>query len=108
MNSSSDAAYKIDLNVITLEARIALGHLDDTFIGTPHYMGIAYFWGCNGCKFYLREASIAQRRKIHKKWLSEGLELGEESEKHYQIIFDVMKIPYSKSELSKIVNWGQP
>jgi len=107
MKDSSAATYKIDLNVITLDARIALGCLDRTFVGTPNYMGIAYFWGWNGCKFYLREASIAQRRKIHKKWLSEGLDLGEESEKHYQIIFDAMKIPYTKSKLSEIVNWGQ-
>ena len=33
---TATAGYKIDLNVITLDARIALGRLDDTFVGTPN------------------------------------------------------------------------
>jgi hypothetical protein len=68
-----DSTYKIDLNVVTFDAFCALNALDKTFVGTPNYMGVAFFWG-HGVKHYLREASQAERRKIHKKWLAEGLD----------------------------------
>ena len=66
-----DSTYMIDLNVVTFDAFCKLDALDETFIGTPDYMGVAYFWG-HGVKHYLREASQAQRRRIHKKWLEQG------------------------------------
>ena len=87
----NDATYKIDLNVITMEAFGKLNDLDRTFIGTPHYMGVTYFWGPHPYKHYLRESSQAQRRKIHKKWLAAGLDLEKETDEHYRIIGSVMK-----------------
>ena len=36
--------YSINLETITWTATKALLDLDDTFIGTPNYMGITYFW----------------------------------------------------------------
>ena len=86
-----DANYKIDLEVVTFEAFDKLNELDRTFIGTPNYMGVTYFWGPHGYKHYLRESSQAQRRKIHKKWLAAGLDLLKETDEHYRIIGPVMK-----------------
>jgi len=87
----TDASSKIDLNVITMDAFQKLYELDRTFIGTPNYMGVTYFWGLHGYKHYLRESSTAQRRKIHKKWLAAGLDLLKETDEHYRIIGSVMK-----------------
>ena len=84
--------YSINLNTVSFKAFKALDDIDKKFVGTPDYMGLAYFWGCNDTKYYLREASLAQRRKIHKRWLDAGLELTGETEKHFEIIRDVMKI----------------
>lgn len=85
----SDSTYMIDLNVVTLEAFGKLNALDDTFIGTPNYMGVAYFWG-HGVKHYLRGASQAQKRRVHKKWLEQGLDLYGDSDDHFRVIGEVM------------------
>ena len=95
-----DSTYKTDLNVVTFDAFCALNALDKTFVGTPNYMGVAFFWG-HGVKHYLREASQAERRKIHKKWLAEGLDLHGESYRHHEIIRQVM--PSFRAELAKIL-----
>jgi hypothetical protein len=50
-----DSTYKIDLNVVTFDAFCALNALDKTFVGTPNYMGVAFFWG-HGVKHYLRRS----------------------------------------------------
>ena len=84
--------YAINLETITFNAHCALYELDKKFIGTSDYMGIAWFWGCNGTKHYLRDASIYQCKKIHKKWLDAGLDLNGDTERHYEIITQVMKV----------------
>ena len=84
-----DSTYMIDLNVVTFDAFCKLDALDETFIGTPDYMGVAYFWG-HGVKHYLREASQAQRRRIHKKWLEQGLDLYDDRDDHFRVIGEVM------------------
>ena len=83
------STYMIDLNVVTFDAFCKLNDLDKTFIGTLDYMGVAYFWG-HGVKHYLREASQAQRRRIHKKWLQQGLDLQYDSDDHFRVIGEVM------------------
>ena len=85
----TNPTYKIDLNVVTFNAFCALNELDKSFIGTPDYMGVAFFWG-QKVKHYLRNASQAQRRKIHKKWLGEALDLEGYSNRHREIISEVM------------------
>jgi hypothetical protein len=79
----------IDLNVVTSEALGKLNALDATFVGTPNYMGVTYFWG-QGPKHYLREASQAQRRRVHKKWLEQGLDLYGDTNDHFRVIGEVM------------------
>ena len=84
-----DSTYIIDLNVVTSEAFGKLNALDATFVGTPNYMGVTYFWG-QGPKHYLREASQAQRRRVHKKWLEQGLDLYGDTDDHFRVIGEVM------------------
>ena len=94
----TDAQYKINLNAVSLKAFCALDKLDKGFVGTPDYMGLAYFWGSNGCKHYLRDASIAQRKRIHRLWLEADLGLHEDTLAHYEIIGQVMKVAVPTTE----------
>jgi len=87
----------INIETISFKAFCALNEIDKKFIGTSDYMGLASFWGWNGTKHYLRDASIYQCKKIHKKWLEAGLDLHEDTERHYEIIKEVMKIKCSGS-----------
>jgi hypothetical protein len=82
----------INIDTITFKAFCALNELDKKFVGTSDYMGLASFWGCNGTKHYLRGASIYQCKKVHKKWLDAGLDLNGDTERHYEILEQVIKI----------------
>ena len=55
----------INLNLITSEAFIKIHELDRTFIDTPNYLGVAYFWAYE-YRHYLRDASTTQRIEVHK------------------------------------------
>jgi hypothetical protein len=96
-----DSVYRINMNTISFKAFCALQELDKSFIGSPEYLGIAYFWGSNGCKYYLREASVAQRRRVHHLWVKAGLDLAGETLEHYKIIQQVTKlaVPTTREEL---------
>jgi hypothetical protein len=82
-------SWTLNLNAMTMEALVALDQLDKTHVGTPNYMGVAYFWGSNGTKHYLRDATAYQRRRVHKLWLEADLDLTGETEAHYSIITKV-------------------
>ena len=83
--------YKLNMNTIPFEAFEVLNNLDRTFIGTPKYMGIAYFWGSNGIKHYMRETTIAERKRIHKAFLEAGLDLHGDSIEHYDIVLTITR-----------------
>lgn len=70
---------------LTTEATSKLLALDATLVGTPHYMGAAYFWS-HEYRHYLRDATTAQRCAVHDHWLAEGLPLLGESDRHLAII----------------------
>ena len=53
-------------------AKNALEALDEKFVGTPNYMGIANFWNVE-YKYELRGATTAVRRAVHAAFLKEGL-----------------------------------
>lgn len=68
----------------------ALLRLDETLIGTPDYMGLAYFW--HYCyRFCLRDATPARRCKVHDRLLKAGLDLDGESPAHDDIMFSKNK-----------------
>ena len=75
---------------ITYKASKAITDLDIGFVGTPDYMGIAYFWAIP-YKFEMRDASPPQRRAVHAAFLKEGLELAGESPEHEAIIKKLVK-----------------
>tara|TARA_R110000803_G_scaffold87722_1_gene154634 strand:+ start:1225 stop:1497 length:273 start_codon:yes stop_codon:yes gene_type:complete len=83
---------KINMETATFKAFEKISDLDRTFIGTEDYLGIAFFWGSNPTKHYLRDSTTYQRKRIHKLWLKENLDLHGESPAHYKIISDVMKV----------------
>ena len=63
----------------------------DQYIGTKDYMGIAYFWGLNGIKHYLRDATFAQRKRVSI-WLKRGLDFLGETDEHYAIVKQAMRL----------------
>lgn len=65
------ARLVIDMEALSWKATEKLHDLDATFVGTPDYMGMAFFWS-HDVKFYLREATYEQRRKYHAALLKAG------------------------------------
>ena len=80
--------HSLNLNTVSFEAFCGIIALDETYVGTPSYLGVAYFWGQEG-KHAMRDASYAQRRRIHKKFIEENLELTGGTDRHLQIIAEV-------------------
>mgnify|MGYP003118270719 CR=1 FL=1 len=83
--------YAINLNTTTVEATAELFKLDDTFVGTEHYMGLAYFWSTE-YKHFLRDASISQRKRIHNQALKLNLDFTEAGIKQWELIGKVLKL----------------
>lgn len=86
---SSNAIIDFNSRELTFEAFEGIFKLDKTFVGTENYLGLAYFWAME-YKHYLRDCSMAKRRKIHKKWLQAGLDLTGISKHHLSIIETVL------------------
>ena len=82
--------YAINLNTIAYEAFVKIYDLDQSFINTNNYIGLAYFWAYE-YRHYLRDATIAQRKKVHRLFLKNNLIIDQASEKHFNIIKSVTK-----------------
>jgi len=72
-------------NGITYKGHKAIVDLDEKLVGTPDYMGIAYFWN-DAYKFTMRPATTAKRRAVHKEFLKAKLPLAGESPEHEAIV----------------------
>jgi hypothetical protein len=59
--------------------------IDRAMIGTPDYMGMAFWWN-HEYKFYLREATNKQRKRAHDAILAGGLPLNGVSDEHAKIV----------------------
>lgn len=59
--------------------------LDETFVGTSDYMGIAYFWDMT-YKYHLRDAPPDKKKAVHDALLKAGLPLDGVSPQHEAII----------------------
>lgn len=79
------------INIYTQPAFDAVYKADNNFIGTPDYMGLAYYWH-HEYKYYLRDASAVHRRRIHHKLIKAGLPLDGMSDAHHAIIMKALKI----------------
>ena len=69
----------------TMKATKDLFELDETYIGTRHYLGLAYFWS-HEYRHSLRDASPYYRKLVHDKILEAGLELSGVSYEHDKIL----------------------
>lgn len=76
---------KINLETITFEAFSKLLELDQSFVRTPNYMGIAYFWNYE-YRHYLRDMSQYRRRLVHKKGLQENVDFRKVGKRQQEII----------------------
>lgn len=75
----------LNLHTITPAAYQAIHQLDEKLVGTKNYMGIAWFHN-HEYRHYMRDISIAKRRKVHKAFIKNKLPLDGESDKHLFII----------------------
>ncbi len=69
----------------TTRAYVAIHALDQGLVGTPDYLGLAFFWG-QDYKHELRAATPKQRKRVHDAFLKAGLSLGGESPRHAAIV----------------------
>jgi len=70
---------------ISFKASQKVRDLDETFVGTPDYMGIAYFWNL-AYKYEMRATSSDKRRAVHRAFLKDNLPLDGESPEHAAIV----------------------
>lgn len=78
---------------IPMNSWMMIHELDQKLTGTPDYMGMTYFWGYE-YRHYLRDASPSQRRRVHKQFLDQGLDVAGESQEHLRIIRSVLKVSW--------------
>lgn len=78
---------KLTVN-ITFDALTHLLKLDESFINTENYMGITYFWAYE-YRHLLRD-NKAKWIKVHEALRNAGLDVTGESEKHEDIIKNVL------------------
>ena len=74
-----EKANNINMNTITLKAFQGLSALDNSFVGTEHYLGIAMFWPVGGYKFHLRgqDATPSKLRRVHGLLMDAGVPVQE-------------------------------
>jgi len=70
---------------LTLRAFEAVLTLDEKLVGTPDYMGVAYWWS-HEYKWTLRAATHGQRKRAHDAIMAAGLPLDGESAHHAVIV----------------------
>ena len=86
-------SYCINMDTASPKATMALLKLDQSFVGSKDYLGLAYFW-THEFKHYLRDATIAQRKRIHNAWLDNDLSFEaniDDTSEHWEIISKVLK-----------------
>jgi len=86
MTGSQGRKHKKVLLHLSIDATIAISKIDESFIGTDNYMGLAYFWSVdNDYKHMLRDCGPLKRSRIHGELLSLNLSLNGNSEEHHKI-----------------------
>ena len=90
------STYSINLETASWNATEAIRQLDKSFVGTPDYMGVAYFWS-HEFKHWLRDCTVAERKRVHLLWLKNnlsfeaGIDPAIDCQPHWSIIKSVCK-----------------
>ena len=77
--------WSINIDTITEPAAKAIYDLDETFVGTANYMGVAWYWSYE-YRHVLRMASFHQRKRVHHAMLAARLPLNGDSPAHNAVI----------------------
>jgi len=81
----------LDWPDVTIGALKSLTEADRKLIGTPDYMGIAWFWKfSNPQKQVFSTASMKNRRRIHNEYLEQGLDIHGDSGIHRMIVHRIL------------------
>jgi hypothetical protein len=76
---------KISLRNLSQDAFNKILALDQSFVGTPDYLGIAFFWTYE-YRHYMRDTTVTKRRRAHAALVKAGLPLMGESAAHLAIM----------------------
>jgi len=80
----------MNLGDISWDATVEIYKLDEKYVGTKNYMGVAYFWG-HEYKHTMRDLSYAKRRKIHNLGLDKNIDFIKPNKNAWYLIADVLK-----------------
>lgn len=94
---SQDAKPMINTETLTWEATEALLKLDAGFVGTEHYMGMAYFWN-HEYRYPMRDASYHTRKIVHGRLLEMGIEVNGQSPAHDKVFEWAFNRTYNNRE----------
>jgi hypothetical protein len=83
--TAARALQVLDLSKLTSAAKDGLYALDERYVGTDNYMGVAYFWNTE-YKWELRDAAPKKRREVHEAFRKARLKLDDESPAHAAIV----------------------
>lgn len=82
---TDDLEIKDDVQIKLRDAHLLILEADKGFIGTWHYLGMAYFWNYE-YRHHLRDAGSEVRLRVHDEFLTKNLKLNGQSDKHFSII----------------------
>ena len=90
------STYKINMETASYEATQAIYKLDDSFVGTENYLGVASFWN-HEYRYPMRDATVATCKAVHAKMLKAGLEVDDCTPAHDEIIAWASKRTYNNN-----------
>lgn len=92
------APARLDLDALDLAGEIVLDALDESFVGTESYLGLAHWWAAD-----YHRAMPARRRRAHQTLLDAGLPVRGASVEHDIVLSRVLGTPVEhEPELSSM------
>ena len=100
-----DRLWNPHISAVSLKAWQALQALDESYIGTPHYMGLKWFHASHDLKRPLRNCTPRERAKIHDALIIAGLDLLGNKENEWQQYEAIVKKILIKKWESEALWW---
>jgi len=82
--------FDAGIRSVSHEMHLKLLAIDKENVGTPDYMGLAYFWHYD-YRHSCRSISPARRRKLHELLLKAGLHPTESTPSHDRVLADYLR-----------------